>query len=139
MTQADEILRMIETVDQSDKENLDEIDARVFCFLLDREFSCIEGNGRWVRFTDGHKTFNASVSYTRSRDAIKAIRPEGWFSGAEPNFEDQGMYCGLYFQGHAQNDSKLIAHATQFKMMATEELAELHAVIQAIEYERGNK
>ena len=70
-------------------------EARVFCFLLDREFSCIEGNGRWVRFTDGHKTFNASVSYTRSRDAIKAIRPEGWFSGAEPNFEDQGMYCGL--------------------------------------------
>lgn len=108
---AAEILKMIETVDPADTAKLDEIDARVLEY--------INANGiihRW----------SSRLKYTRSRDALKAIRPEGWTYS-----------CG--FVGHARLCSVKRGAAFHAEKLPSEELAELHAIIQAIEYERGIK
>lgn len=65
--------------------------------------------------------------YTRSRDALKAIRPDGW------RFEFKWVSSGTIFYYSAQRKNKTFISAA----MPTEELAELHAIIQAIERERG--
>ena len=104
-----EILKLIEEVDPKDTAKLDEIDARVYEFLdfPDSNIGCPE--------------------YTRSRDALKAIRPEGWrvFNLSEGTmFEfDLGKTNARVFRGLA----------------ITEELAELAAILQAINYERNTK
>jgi hypothetical protein len=83
MSEAETILKMIETVDPADTAKLDEIDARVWCWLSD----CDYGGGDF----DNGSTFKAipkrgappffkSVTlwerYTRSRDALKVMRPD---------------------------------------------------------------
>jgi hypothetical protein len=70
---AKEILEMIEAVDPGDSAKLNEIDARVKRYL---------SNGVWnqtyyeKKLKDGR--WFPEPQYTRSRDALKAIRPEGW-------------------------------------------------------------
>jgi len=106
-----EILKMIETVDPSDTAKLDEIDARVFNYVADFDYT---------------PTIQCPYQYTRSRDALKAIRPEGW--QLKMNIlPDRALYQ--------------IKHLKSGDLMATElpteELAELHSIIQAIEHERS--
>lgn len=96
-----DILKMIETVSPDDTEKLDEIDARVWvCLHLQGDFN-ISINGGIIYYRHNSWPEDARTilqhpfqnpEYTRSRDALKAIRPEG--------------------------------------------LAELHAILQAIEFER---
>lgn len=141
MTTAKEILEMIETVDPGDSAKLDEIDARVDCDLrLSRHYlikewdgvveprricgaivaACIHSDGKigpWAK----------PLKYTRSRDALKAIRPEDWFVTAEW-FQEEYEAVAYRVYGH----SKRIVSVP----LPTEELAELHAIIQAIAYER---
>lgn len=116
METAQEILKLIEAVDPSDTAKLDEIDARVACLLQDHVYG-----SEAARFL-----LKAFPQYTRSRDALKAIRPEGW-AILIVQFENL-FVCDM-------------THAKHFvgKKLPTEELAELHAIIQAIEYERGAK
>ena len=60
---AQEILKMIESCDQSNTEKLDEIDFKTHC---------------WIHGYSESEWFNNPVKlYTRSRDALKAIRPGG--------------------------------------------------------------
>lgn len=138
---ADEILRMIEAVDPADSAKLDEIDARVFCFLPTPNglppmkfvrmfgdgycFSAIPAGGREAPYA------LPNPRYTRSRDALKAIRPEGWIMGICFKIQANGYCAGLY-RLSAEND---IAEEHS-EPLPTEELAELHAILQAIEYER---
>lgn len=67
--------------------------------------------------------------YTTSRDALKAIRPER-FRPIE------------YYYGHYRAPVQAFYWCANGKKVeglgATEELAELHAIIQAIEYERNH-
>lgn len=151
---AETILQMIESVDPSDTAKLDEIDARVWIFLDPKrgQFKCIEP------YTDYHvpddcdpaetykimlvepieshpgavtkrKSFHMpSVSYTRSRDALKQIRPEA--------------YSFRIRAGRLSNNCKAVhigrvpTVSFEYSGYKTEELAELHAIIQAINYER---
>ena len=127
MTTSDEILKMIETVDPSDEEVLDEIDARVWCFLNNKKYKSHESG--YVKFMviNGNTYFDVK-EYTRSRDALKAIRPEGW------KFE---IYCwgnGNRISFFRKKEDRYINFYTE--TLPTEELAELHAIIQAIAYER---
>ena len=181
MTDAETILKMIETVDPLDKLTLKEIDSRVWCFLkgyspvkiynsLSRDaakekfsgmknaekenynlvdlghdnydpffgtpdefaksiypYAEIEGN-RWVIVRVG------CHGYTRSRDELKKIRPK--------DLDD------FYIQSHEGRNDWLSAnwicwlnsgsdYQQEFRGDgATEELAELHAYIQAIDHER---
>lgn len=137
MTAAD-ILKLIETVDPSDTAKLDEIDARVWCYLNGHwfvgkmrkaaedktSFTYIKKGTDATHWNTVSKTENlyCAKHYTRSRDALKAIRPEGWTFEIIKHSNE--MFSARY--------GDIINSNTQ----PTEELAELHAIIQAIEYER---
>lgn len=117
------ILKLIDAVDPSDTDNLDNIDTFVHILIND-----IAGNEKYIH----------PRQYTRSRDALKAIRPDGW----EPSAYHPDCIIGCFHDGWYFNLKRLTqfeelrktAYSMQHK---TEELAELHAIIQAIAYERG--
>lgn len=176
---SDEILKLIEAVDPSDTAKLDEIDARVWCFLNDLpylgkvvfephikafpenlSFSYICGDGPYSDvFVQNHynHVFYPSRNkytplrkhsaiyaplYTRSRDALKSIRPEGWQlrmgSTGEYDFEKNTFQPdGKFLCQLEQYDKGIQNYKTVSERMPTEELAELHTIIQAIQHERS--
>lgn len=131
---AAEILKLIESVDPTNTAKLDEIDARVWCWLRkDEEFKQFEGS--WIRCQSGMKYLRPlnSSEYTRSRDALKAIRPEGWNLCSQMIGSDFAVFKGWFFAAYGEG-VKFVSASCK-----TEELAELHAIIQAIDYERTQK
>lgn len=173
MTDAQTILKMIDAVDPSDTAKLDEIDARVWCWLKGYEFvrmsydhrgktklcyfraenpkydagnydcdedgneyrtghSWNDGDLWWAQETK-FKPRPSFSGYTRDRNALKAIRPEWW------TFEIRTI--GKQYDGTIWEHPSVMAKKfpeTFPGYGATEELAELHAIIQAIEWERKN-
>lgn len=132
------ILKMIEEVDPSDTAKLDEIDAKVELYNLEISIARDENNRRFYVLNKGtayeSKCYVAEPQqYTRSRDALKAIRPEGWFYNIGHNESNSGglFACSMY--SHTNSPLK------NSPDLPTEELAELHAIIQAIAYEREMK
>lgn len=108
MSDAKNILSLIESVDPSDTAKLDEIDRAVDNYL--------SNSGSVL-----------SKQYTRSRDALKAIRPEGCVL----SIQTSGT-CAIWYKSNPFHaDSNFVGEGK------TEELAELHAIIQAIDYERS--
>ena len=71
MTEFEKLLNMIKNVDPADGAALDEIDVLVFKYLGDKW-----GN-LWVTMANESIVYSIA-KYTRSRDALKAIRPAGW-------------------------------------------------------------
>lgn len=123
------ILQLIESVDVNDTETLDEIDARVACYEHGKEYVSHSING--VNNIDIITTDNRLLGfprYTRSRDALKQIRPEGWHYHTVASRAE-------YKRSAMTNDN--ITAAAISERLPTEELAELHAIIQAMEWERG--
>lgn len=132
MTPYEELLRLIETVDPSDTEKLDEIDALVYCWLHNKPFVNVYTDGAWgptiIHEMKDDKYTSISSEHpmvTRSRDALKAIRPNGWYFVVGQNW----ARCGR----SPEVDPEINTYAL------TEELAELYAIIQAIQHERDNK
>lgn len=130
MTDAYKILKMIENASPYDTATLDEIDARVWCYLNNVYLVRFDfhGTNREINFGDSKTgTFKGEAKdvplYTRSRDALKRIRPDGVVI--------QVTYYPQGFQGDA------VGSKGKSPRLPTEELAELHAIIQAIVYERG--
>lgn len=123
MTEAKKILELIEAVDPQDSEALDEIDK-----LADTYVHGPQPEPPYIRL--------AFYSYCRSRDALKAIRPEGW--RFQVNYRGGTRLNEIEFYVHARylnhTDRTVGGHT-----LPTEELAELHAIIQAIAYERETK
>lgn len=143
-----ELLKMIETVDPSDTAKLDEIDARV------HEYLGFQWHGDGVsvehKLWAGHWGFDSvkepslcncetqkdfapePKEYTRSRDALKAIRPDGLTITLfiQPN---GAGYQAWVRPTNSNHKPYPFESETDLK---TEELAELHAILQAIEYER---
>lgn len=120
MTPAQEILRLIETVDPADFAKLDEIDLQVHLYIDTKKPTSAGASAQG---------FFGPPEYTRSRDALKAIRPEGWYFGVR----HAPLYLAeINFDCKASSKQKHIYGPT----LPTEELAELHAIIQAIEFER---
>lgn len=144
---ADKILKMVETVDPEDTGALDEIDARIWCYCELHPFKHeFIGEGRnksgqkvWMtKLPNKQRALSSWLrsdfpKYTRSRDALKAIRPEGWtwlIHTIDGNFrcilsEKPTRWCTTF-------DEEMWGFGK------TEELAELQAIIQAIESERNN-
>lgn len=138
MTEAAKIKSLIESVDPNDTAILDEIDARVWCFIKDYQFNYLEHytyqgkNVRRFRYDD-NGTFGVSVSkikYTRSRDALKAIRPDGWIFDIWHEKHHKEVSCVA---------TRSLSGDFESLLLETEELAELYAIIQAIEFERSQK
>ena len=138
---AQKILDMIEAVDPADAEAMDEIDVWVRFFLNPEELKMygtvekyLEGVRRaWRGHANGLRSWHSTV--TRSRDALKAIRPKGYMWTIE---------CRKNGDSRCQAWSNIANHPTFYgrknvwanEPLPTEELAELHAIIQAIDYER---
>jgi hypothetical protein len=79
--------------------------------------------------------------YTRSRDALKAIRPKKWCFTVRGLQYNKKSFASAISQEYTEADDwgeGIISKVpVEFAIeCATEELAELHAIIQAIEYER---
>lgn len=133
---AETILKMIEEVSPDDTAKMEEIDARVMAYLEGWEFKDyvrMYNDERMHGFTLDEGEILFTVQYTRSRDALKAIRPKG-YAQSWPTFYSTGVleykysFFGIglgYVQAYVSPE------------LPTEELAELHAIIQAIEYERN--
>lgn len=141
-----EILKMIETVDPSDKTVLDAIDKAVMSYLNQREYEWRDLDGDWGEHqatfvyweadSEGTRYQVIGRVYTRSRDALKEIRPEGWVFDhfvhrAKCEIPELLSYSCTAYSPRWGFESLESEH------LPTEELAELHAIIQAIEYERS--
>lgn len=135
-----EILELIENVDPSDTAKLDEIDLMVCHFLImngmigrnliKKTGSTVTTKGDVMRLEYEYKSRS---QYTRSRDALKSIRPEGWeyFIGIEDESDPKDPHRLTRLQ---KEPSVVVSNL--IATLATEELAELHAIIQAIEFEK---
>lgn len=131
MSDVQAILQMIETVDPADTAKLDEIDARVHCFLKGKDYERhFTGKffGLSTKAWGDDEVFTNIVKYTRSRDALKAIRPEGWRFNVWHEYDGSFNYAA----SRETPAKEILRHS-----MKTEELTELHAIIQAIDYERS--
>lgn len=113
---------MIEAVKPDDEEKLNEIGSRVTCYL--NYFAPIDDlvnpNSKW------------RIKARIDRNALKAIRPEGW------GFSIRIMNDGRAWVEGYRHVYGVIDLLTPIAM-PNECLAELHAIIQAIEWERNNK
>lgn len=125
MTDVEIILFLIEQVDPADADALDEIDVRVWCYINSEVFH--EGTEYNCGFDNPYGVGNDVRRYSRSRDALKAIRPEGWLINGIWQDQD-GWFC----VGISKTKERFQSPDT----MPTEELAELHAIVQAIGLER---
>jgi len=138
---------MIEQVSPDDTAKLDEIDARVWCYLNKETFTggyvetnfiynyhTKENKGGYLLDEDEHRL-------TRSRDALKAIRPESceFIQVMQNNIGN--AYCQLNLDGSEFQtpfgDKNDAPNHCASGWLPTEELAELHAIIQAIAYKRN--
>lgn len=124
MQEHEKILQLIEQVKPDDTAMLDEIDTYVIEFLgLDfNDCYCL---------IDSIRVPDAEYIYTRSRDALKAIRPDGYIRIGNDDNDPSLFLCEFI---------TCLPNMAEFEAYApTEELAELHAIIQAIAYERGQE
>lgn len=147
MNEIQTILKMIEEVDPADTAKLDEIDARVWCWLNGYIYIPHNYSDTWnYRYKPDEKfegyicgslgTGEDAQKYTRSRDALKAIRPDGWLMNEIFEYKEVAS-LGTRHSWHVGLIKKFPEEAVESPgLMPTEELAELHAIIQAIEWER---
>lgn len=129
MIDAQTILKMIEEVDPADTERLFEIDKAVALYLYPE---CAEMISCAIR----HEV----ARFCTSRDALKAIRPDGWtltVIGDDGSGDGTRVKLTKWSLGHGY---KICERCCQAWLMGDkEELAELHAVIQAIDHDRGQR
>lgn len=138
MIDADTILKMIESVDLSDKRDVEELDVAVWEYT--KRWKVLSSYNRCITVEDdcvasGKLTlpYNDLPFYTRDRNALRKICPEGW-----------KIYRKYYLKTEDKHLVKLappricsIRYVCSPRL-PTEELAELHAIIQAIRFERSN-
>lgn len=148
-----ELLKMIESVDPNDGGALDEIDARVWCLVRpyifvtksmepygENNFNELknDNNGKGYYWCNCFGNKKWPPKYTRSRDALKSIRPDGWsfqmfgnsFSGEPTKNNDLKYYAELSRDNPYQSKTS--------PDLPTEELAELWCIVSAIQWERDN-
>ncbi|MBN8821126.1 MULTISPECIES: hypothetical protein [unclassified Spirosoma] len=108
MIDAPALITLIESTDPNDSSALDTLDLHVSYFL-------------------GH---SLPMRYTRSRDVLKGIRPEGFLVKIE-NWPTHTSVLGCFVHETGQ--------VTTFESGSgpTEELSELHVIIQAIAHLRS--
>jgi len=117
-----ELLKMIEDVDHTSKTEMFALNEEVYEWLL-------KNNPETVY-----------AQFVSSRDALKAIRPEGYSLIMSVTFctdfmKRANLSRSLKIKASLQHHIKDSFYS---KELPTEELAELHAIIQALDYERQN-
>lgn len=150
---AEDILKMIEVVDPNDTYLLDEIDARIWCWINNARFKRMLSNkyptlqpNKFSFYKNGTldtKLIVYEYKYTRSRDVLKSMRPNDWkftvdhrIGNGKDRFKEW-RFCGHAWKHIGEYDKfGTIYYYTDKNFLPTEELAELHAIIQAIELDR---
>lgn len=131
MTTAAEILGMIDAVDPANKDSLDEISAHVWNYINPNRTTERLGGGFWS-IKDGQYPY-VPYNYSSSRDALKKIRPDCHSFMITKFGKSIGVDINL--SGEKDKDG-------QYKFITgfgpTEELAELSAIISAIDHQRKN-
>ncbi len=130
MNEAQSILKQIESVDATTPEGmLDEVDARAWCLKFGYRFQtmlnggCLYDEGK--HGTEAIHRFEPQFRYTRSRDALKSIRPSGrTFSMLACT---EGYMC------------RSEPHVLKTPYLHNEEAAELHAIMQAVGYDQARE
>lgn len=137
MSDAEIILKLIEEVSPDDTVKLGEIDMEAFRYITgySEGFECGAQRGRWYACEDNPDPvigfdWRPIPQYTRSRDALKSIRPTGFTWAADFSVDPRG------FPEYGGSFSFMKGGERFFGKGTTEELAELHAIIQAIEHDR---
>lgn len=133
------ILKMIEEVSPEDTAKMDEIDSRVWCYLHGYKFAACKFDRIFVldEYQCEIEKLNGVcfLKYTRSRDALKEIRPNGFDYGVDRDDLNPSIFVGFARQFDGKS-----WYGELFKgYCANEELAELHAIIQTIAFERSKK
>ena len=137
MTEAETILKLIETVSPDDTAKLDEIDLAVWRYLY------AGTNNRYAGHPNGDY---AGPQFTRDRSLLKEIRPEAnWF---QTKLYPEVRVLGVRGSGESKvtettmiavYECAAISYGLKSPRLPTEELAELHAILQSLEYERSQK
>ncbi len=143
MTPAEKLLKMIEDVDPDDSDTLDEIDARFWCFSNGEVFEkakrkyvgsalgdCICINFYHPDAGHGNGFTTIREYYTRSRDVLKAARLKDWTYSSHQNRKG--------FEYPKLGWVVSLGSVCRSPILPTEELAELHAIIQAKEWDKEN-
>lgn len=148
MTPAEEILKLIESIPEAMREGsavevtnrMDEIDARVWIYIagpghtFEKMLDC--GHCDYT-LANGNQCMGLKGSwkqYTRSRDALKQIRPDGWYFGYETGFSGD---VPVFSYGCWKKSTEFPGYPMiSTRCLPSEECAELYAIIQAIEFER---
>ena len=150
MTNHATLLKMIEEVDPSDTDALDEIDARVWCFIENIEYKnheLREGDMAYrtrdailinkvpYPYGDDFDCEICEYFYTRSLDAQESLIPDNWiFTNMWYGLDDHSeMQYEMRRAPYTNNDPALSS-----EYLPTERLARLYTIIQAIAYEREN-
>ena len=118
MENHEQILKMIEEVDPNNRELMEEIDILVW------EYIGFDKNSE--------RKIDDCPDFTTSRDALKKIRPEGWGFDHDVIF-NKWEVVGYVTEGYSKNYPSVESYC----YLPTEELAELHCIIQAIAHERA--
>ena len=112
------ILKMIEAIDPEDRWKLRILDDHVYRFR--------------TGFNRGAET--PDTCYSTNRNELKAIRPERYIF----NISARAKYRKVIGASACYTNLRKPNVCFVTPILPTEELAELHAIIQAIEYERQN-
>lgn len=138
---AQKILDMIEAVDPTDTAKLDEIDLLVMQYIQKKTY--VKGEDyEWILLNSRGKKVLVlvdidKINYTKSRDALKSIRPENCkFVGIidDNRFDAHKSFTCFMSVFIDDGDGKIMGEVSGDGK--TEELAELHVIIQAIDFER---
>lgn len=153
MSELLKILSIIERIKHYQETTIEELNARIWCFLHELEYIGYEEKdvtcmfeGDFLRkekvFLGRSKEMKiASIKfvpeYTKSRDLIKSIRPKGGVWIELKTASDGDAICKF---GKLQENGKEIYcfDTSKIDFLPSEELAELWCVLQAIEWERNN-
>lgn len=116
------ILHLIESVDPTDTDALDNVDKRFYYYLFPVDKTQPPGRGPSYDIPE----------FTRSRDALKAVRDEHlpewkWYASS-----NAGLHSFVLHDGDHNNEML-------GEVRSTECLAELHAIIQAIEWIKNDE
>ena len=136
--QAKHILKIIEgCTPDIGQEVYDEVNARWWCCLKDKAYHGTDGRGRFsynlhypLSMRHPRKRINKDESYTHSRDALKQARPEGWEVVQEACMGNKVEFT-LFQQWALADTGDYDSIKFTSPQLPTEELAELHAIIQA--------
>lgn len=134
----EQLLSMIEQVAASDEKELQRINNMFWCWYNTYEYE--EGhtdsvygswwgyrkspNGHMQTWPNSYGGFIHVPDYTTSRDALKTLRPEGWIFNILNIGSTNGANCEAHYPDMIIDTPNV----------ATEELAELHGIIQVSVY-----